>query len=795
MICEDNNNKNEKETKKAVNFTNPAVEHVNWFEGVTEFERDAVWYRREDYIDFVEKELRRRQLLKDIEGTSGSPEGAKQKKIRSPRKLNKRERGSAETEMKHTFSTNMVSRTISSGPPRRRRLPRRELNEVDVTRAFSHMKKQKQGAAESALLSVETKELPKEHPTIASSKSNQENLHPSPEKNTASKTKNKNNNTVKAETTSGKLDLRETEAPAECHNGHLCRFDPDCGPINLHPLKDDAATLIVSCSTLEDALDESLDSTEDFLVEYPQQDDALLLHCRIPVLKREGEEGAIASITGIPEEFGAVDIQVSAFQGSITPSVASNGKEMCTCQAPHSLWERQDLRQGQSRNQQHQNQQSESSNTIHLKWADLRPCSSEGSFLFPSLTSVAHFFRCLLQSSHGASPWCPQESAPLQNGPRRIAVLFPGAELPGYLMDVRVGDICPSWMIYSISRVQVTPSWSPWYFSSNTETTINTAAATATALVAAEETMAPATLVIFKQLPPRPLLMLSRPSRVPLDESPLQTLPKGCLWEVYFEYTEEDEDSDDNKGEKKNESQEVSKKDKETTPQRIPHCRMTGPPYVSYLEDYKVGVNLQALLANWETIRNEALQIPQWTAWPETAHYSKATDRGTDEDNDGVFHPIWTVFPLCHCFPANKAENKKWIDQTCAFVPKTIQLLNEHLGPVLRTALFSRLDAETKLEAHTGWADLANHVIRFHLPLVVPTGQVCGTWVDGCVETHEEGRFLCFDDSKTHRAFNYSTSERIVLILDLARPDYLPTGTASGGHSDELDQFIAQMNI
>jgi hypothetical protein len=31
--------------------------------------------------------------------------------------------------------------------------------------------------------------------------------------------------------------------------------------------------------------------------------------------------------------------------------------------------------------------------------------------------------------------------------------------------------------------------------------------------------------------------------------------------------------------------------------------------------------------------------------------------------------------------------------------------------------------------------------------------------------------------------------------LDLARPDNLPMGTATGGHSDELDRFIAQMNI
>ena len=107
---------------------------------------------------------------------------------------------------------------------------------------------------------------------------------------------------------------------------------------------------------------------------------------------------------------------------------------------------------------------------------------------------------------------------------------------------------------------------------------------------------------------------------------------------------------------------------------------------------------------------------------------------------------------------------------------------------------------------------LANHVLRLHIPLVVPNNininddndgdgngicgdGLCGTWVDGCVETHAMGRPLLFDDSKIHRAFNYSDGNRIVLIVDLARPERLPLGTAKSGHTEELDAFIQQMNI
>ena len=71
----------------------------------------------------------------------------------------------------------------------------------------------------------------------------------------------------------------------------------------------------------------------------------------------------------------------------------------------------------------------------------------------------------------------------------------------------------------------------------------------------------------------------------------------------------------------------------------------------------------------------------------------------------------------------------------------------------------------------------------------MPDNECCGTWVDGCVGNSNE--IVVFDDSKTHRAFNYApTQERIVLIVDVVRPKELPEGTATGGHSDELDEFI-----
>eukprot|EP00592_Proboscia_alata_P015297 CAMPEP_0194399636 /NCGR_PEP_ID=MMETSP0174-20130528/126767_1 /TAXON_ID=216777 /ORGANISM="Proboscia alata, Strain PI-D3" /LENGTH=291 /DNA_ID=CAMNT_0039196061 /DNA_START=3939 /DNA_END=4811 /DNA_ORIENTATION=+ len=255
----------------------------------------------------------------------------------------------------------------------------------------------------------------------------------------------------------------------------------------------------------------------------------------------------------------------------------------------------------------------------------------------------------------------------------------------------------------------------------------------------------------------------------------------GSLWEAILTRTnDEEEDEEDVPSLLRSNAQEnrlLSLK-----------FRPTAPPYLNLQSPHHFSPETITLLhstilnrENLAAIRTEALsQIPQWSPWPEEIHYN------TETSGD------WRVFPLCHTFPAHDLSQKKWIDQTCHFVPQTTKILKS-LGGTLRTALFSRLGPRTTLNPHTGWKDLANHVVRAHLPLVVPEG--CGTWVDGCIEMHRSdtntdgisNNLIVFDDSKVHRAFNYSDEERVVLILDLVRPDGFPLGTAVGGNSRELD--------
>ena len=167
-----------------------------------------------------------------------------------------------------------------------------------------------------------------------------------------------------------------------------------------------------------------------------------------------------------------------------------------------------------------------------------------------------------------------------------------------------------------------------------------------------------------------------------------------------------------------------------------------------------------------------------WPAWPEPELLPPPIPTAPSQ-------PTWTILPFCHTFPATPPTPTTWLSSAAA-CPFTLSLLQQI--PHLKTALFSRLAPHTTLTPHRGWADLANHVLRCHIGLVVPPkcGVVCG----GETTLHETGSVTIFDDSKLHHAFNDSEEERFVLIFDLLRPEGVPKGTVDGGHTKELNDLI-----
>jgi aspartyl/asparaginyl beta-hydroxylase (cupin superfamily) len=83
--------------------------------------------------------------------------------------------------------------------------------------------------------------------------------------------------------------------------------------------------------------------------------------------------------------------------------------------------------------------------------------------------------------------------------------------------------------------------------------------------------------------------------------------------------------------------------------------------------------------------------------------------------------------------------------------------------------LFSRLAPGARIPPHHG---VMNARLICHLPLVVPPG--CGFRVGGEMREWREGELLVFDDTVKHEAWNDSSSDRIILIFDVWRPEVSP---------------------
>jgi aspartate beta-hydroxylase len=81
------------------------------------------------------------------------------------------------------------------------------------------------------------------------------------------------------------------------------------------------------------------------------------------------------------------------------------------------------------------------------------------------------------------------------------------------------------------------------------------------------------------------------------------------------------------------------------------------------------------------------------------------------------------------------------------------------------TAVFSILDAKTRIPAHTG---VSNTRLIVHLPLIVPPG--CGFRVGAERCEWLPGKAFVFDDTFEHEAWNDSDVPRAVLILDIWSP-------------------------
>lgn len=143
----------------------------------------------------------------------------------------------------------------------------------------------------------------------------------------------------------------------------------------------------------------------------------------------------------------------------------------------------------------------------------------------------------------------------------------------------------------------------------------------------------------------------------------------------------------------------------------------------------------------WHTVRDECLALPsaEFVAWPETQIYNRG----------------WDVYGLMVL--------RKPMLENCIFCLRTYALLQQI--PQLVNAGFSRLAPGSQIAPHIGYTD---QVLRLHLTL--QSNPACGLRVAGETRTWIEGECLIFDDTKLHEAWNHGQHERLVLLLDFAKP-------------------------
>ena len=167
---------------------------------------------------------------------------------------------------------------------------------------------------------------------------------------------------------------------------------------------------------------------------------------------------------------------------------------------------------------------------------------------------------------------------------------------------------------------------------------------------------------------------------------------------------------------------------------------------------------VEELESEWETILSEYLNIKNEDLTPADFPYAEITGvlPSLSEKQVYRYRGEWDMFPFL--FFDDIDEDR------CKLCPKTWKLLKDLPG--LKNAGFSILRRQSDIPPHTGFT---NKVLRFHLGLLTPSN--CLLVVDNEPRRWTAGKFLIFDDTKEHYAYNHNvTEDRVLLLLDFEKP-------------------------
>ncbi|SUI84870.1 Aspartyl/Asparaginyl beta-hydroxylase [Serratia quinivorans] len=159
---------------------------------------------------------------------------------------------------------------------------------------------------------------------------------------------------------------------------------------------------------------------------------------------------------------------------------------------------------------------------------------------------------------------------------------------------------------------------------------------------------------------------------------------------------------------------------------------------------------LQVLRENWQTIRDEGLQLM-------AIQQIKASDQFNDAGFNSFFKTGWKRFYL------------KWYEDShpsaMSLCPQTTALLRSL--PSVKAAMFAELPDGSRLPRHR---DPYAGSLRYHLGLITPNDDRCFIEVDGERYSWRDGEGVMFDETYLHFAENQSGQNRLILFCDIERP-------------------------
>lgn len=167
-----------------------------------------------------------------------------------------------------------------------------------------------------------------------------------------------------------------------------------------------------------------------------------------------------------------------------------------------------------------------------------------------------------------------------------------------------------------------------------------------------------------------------------------------------------------------------------------------GPPWYNP-KDFPI---VQALEDAFPAIRNEIFAVAE-----QTFHAESEKIRRTGS---------WEVCMLYE-------RGKKNIEN-CAVCPTITRIVEEHdtVRTLAGLIYISRMASQTHIAAHRGPTNMR---VRCHLGIKIPSGD-CAIRVGPESRQWVENKCIVFDDYYEHEAWNHTPEDRIVLIVDLWRP-------------------------